>query len=199
MNTSKVYTVKGMVCKRCITTLQNELDQFDVIIDDLSLGKVGITFQVGNFDEDLFSSALNNLGFALSSNKSLRVVSEVKQIIVNYFRELDSLEAKIRFSELISGKLNMSYDNISSIFTSVEGITIENFVIKYRICLVKQLLRETNLTLTDIAYKMGFSSIQHLSKQFKDLTALSPSEYRAKNENNNYTINSGINVPGIMA
>lgn len=174
-----------MFCGRCITSLRNELQQHDLIIEDVSLGKVGISFQVEKFNENTLVRVLSNLGFSLGLNKNTKLVEQVKCLIKNYFETLDPLASKKRFSDLISDELNMSYDNISSIFSTYEKNTIENYVILYRINLVKSHIELGHHTLTEIAYITGFSSVFHLSKQFKELTNMTPSEYRMKHLANN--------------
>jgi AraC-like DNA-binding protein len=178
MDTAKTYIIKGMVCNRCITALQSSLQQHDLIVNNITLGKVGVNERRGDFDERLFATIVSSLGFSLGTDKHNRVVENVKAIIKHYFDQFDPLESKKRFSDLLSDALNMSYDNISSIFSAHEKITIETYIITYRIDLVKQFLSGSDLTLTEIAYRTGFSSIHHLSKQFKQTTGISPTEFR---------------------
>jgi len=194
MNASKTYTVKGMVCQRCITILQYELEQHHVKVDDVSLGKVGISFQSDNFNDSKFLKIISSLGFTLSINKNNRVVEQVKVIVRNYYTHTDPLETKMRFSDLLSDQLHMSYDTISSIFIAHENTTIENYIIAYRIELVKKMLGESEHSITEIAYRIGFSSIHHLSKQFKDLTGTTPSDYRAQANPKNVISNSSDNI-----
>ncbi len=179
MDTSTFYTVKGMVCNRCISQLQNALEQHDLKVSEVALGKVRLSVRAENFDESAFSTIVTSLGFSLGVNRNNKIVEQVKTVVRNYFNELNPLETKRRFSDLISDELNMSYDNIGSIFTAHETTTIENYIIEYRLGIVKALLNETDLSLTEIAYRTGFSSIHHLSKQFKDLTGVSPSDYKS--------------------
>jgi AraC family transcriptional regulator len=183
-----------MVCNRCISQLQNALEQHDLNVNEVALGKVGLSLTGDNFDENIFSNIVISLGFSLGVNKNNRVVEQVKSVVRNYFNELDPLETKLRYSDLLANTLNMSYDNISSIFTAHEKITIENYIIDYRLGLVKNLLSETDLSLTEIAYRIGFSSIHHLSKQFKEVTGITPSGYRSQLGHKNVISKSGDNT-----
>lgn len=182
-----------MVCNRCISILQTVLEKQDLVVNEITLGKVGISYKPETFNENVFSNLIMSLGFSLAVNRNSKVVETVKSVIKEHFENIDPLEERKRFSELISDTLNMSYDNISAIFTAHERVTIENYIIVYRIGLVKNMLIETELTLTEMAYRIGFSNIHHLSKQFKEVIGISPSEFRALrfSENKNIVNQSG--------
>ncbi|MCE3258748.1 MAG: helix-turn-helix protein [Bacteroidetes bacterium] len=198
MDTIKTYIIKGMVCNRCITTLKQELEQHHLNVNDVSLGKVGLVLEPEQFDESRFTKILLSLGFSIGVNKNNRVVDQVKSIVRNYFQQLDPHEEKIRFSDLISDKLNMTYDNISSIFSAHEKMTIENYIILYRIRIVKDLLQNTSYSLTEIAYRTGFNSIHHLSRQFKEVVGISPSDYKNQIVYKNDAINQKHDITFIL-
>lgn len=178
MNTIKTYTIKGMVCNRCITELAERLKQHDLIIHDLKLGSVGLSFQSEKFNDESLQLVLKSLGFSLVMKKNEKIVEQVKASVQAYFMHLDPLEIRTRFSETLAESMHMTYDTISSIFAADQRITIEQYMMQYRIEKVKQLLTETSLSLTEIAFRTGYSSIHHLSKQFKTMVGHSPSVYR---------------------
>lgn len=145
----------------------------------IGLGKV---FLEETLDRDSLAKVetfLRATGFETASDRNLRIVDQVKEIVRQAFTGGTELGTKPRFSSIISGKLHMNYDSISELFTSVEGTTLEKYIIFQRLEKVKELLVYSDLTLTHIAHLTGFSSIHHLSRQFKELTGLPPSHFKA--------------------
>jgi AraC family transcriptional regulator len=171
--------IKGMVCERCISVIKGGVSALGYAINNVSLGK--LTFAKSHDKEglDKIESFLVQNGFEMISNRQARVVSQVKEIINEVFRENIKHHSRLKFSALLSDNLHMNYDSISELFTEVEGITLEKFIITKRLEKVKELLVYTDFTLTEIAYITGFSSINHLSRQFKEITGLSPSHFKS--------------------
>lgn len=95
-----------MLCNRCITSLENELGQYELSIDTLSLGKVGISFHPDKFNDNMLSNTLTSLGFSLGNDKTGKLIESVQQLIKNYFETFDPLESKIRFSDMLRNELN---------------------------------------------------------------------------------------------
>ena len=122
---------------------------------------------------------LRDNGFELISKKKVRIVDQAKALINEVFSENVRYDSQLRFSSLLSEKLHLNYDSISELFSELEGITLEKYIITKRLEKVKELLVYTKFSLTEIAYITGFSSINHLSRQFKELTGLSPSHFKA--------------------
>jgi len=171
--------IKGMVCERCVSVVKEGITKLGFQIASISLGKLTLTKKVDDERLMVIESFLNKSGFELISNKQTRIVKQAKAVIAEVFSREIKADAHMKFSSLLSEKLNMNYDSISSLFTQSEGITLEKYIITKRLEKVKELLVYTELTLTDIAYFTGFSSINHLSRQFKELTGLAPSHFKS--------------------
>ena len=117
------------------------------------------------------------LGFELIDNKKSRLIEKIKATIIELIHHQDTVEA-IKLSEHLKNKLHYDYNYLSNLFSSVEGITIEQYLINQKIEKVKELLVYDELSLTEIAYRLGYSSLAHLSGQFKKVTGLSPSHFK---------------------
>jgi AraC family transcriptional regulator len=168
-----------MVCDRCISVIKEGITNLGYTITKISLGKVSLKEDLDKNDTDKVSLLLSETGFELVSNRHVRIVTQAKEVINEVFGENVKYDAKLKFSTLLAEKLHMNYDSISELFTEMEGITLEKFIITKRLEKVKELLVYTEFTLTEIAYITGFSSINHLSRQFKELTGFSPSYFKS--------------------
>ena len=171
--------IKGMVCERCVSVIREGITSLGYHVDNISLGKVTLKNELKKDDSDKISAFLSNNGFEIVSNRQIRIVTQAKQLIDEVFGENVKYDAKLKFSTLLSDKLHINYDSISELFSETEGITLEKYIIAKRLEKVKELLVYTEFTLTEIAYITGFSSINHLSRQFKELTGFSPSHFKS--------------------
>jgi AraC family transcriptional regulator len=171
--------IKGMVCERCISVIRDGIGALGYEVNNISLGKLSLENSSDQDGLDKIEGFLIQHGFEMISNRQVRIVRQVKDIIGQVFGEDIKYHSKLKFSVLLSESLNMNYDSISELFTEVEGVTLEKFIIAKRLEKVKELLVYTDFTLTKIAYISGFSSINHLSRQFKELTGLSPSHFKS--------------------
>jgi AraC family transcriptional regulator len=179
--------IKGMVCDRCIFTIRQVLQSAGYQIRAISLGKVVFYKPIEAEEKSHLKSLLGELGFELISDKNERLLAEIKEAIEEWRKSGEELSKKVKLSDYLSEKLNRGYDSLSHFFAHTEGKTIERYFISRRIEKVKELLKYTNLSLTEIAFETGFSSAHHLSAQFKKTTGLNPSALRAlKAENQRY-------------
>lgn len=170
--------IKGMVCDRCISVIREGITNLGYEVDKVSLGKLILKSRIENEDINQVEYFLAENGFEMISNRQIRIVNQAKELINDVFGQNVKYDAKLKFSSLLSDSLHMNYDSISELFTELEGITLEKYIITKRLEKVKELLVYTEFTLTEIAYITGFSSINHLSRQFKELTGLSPSHFK---------------------
>lgn len=171
--------IKGMVCQRCINTVTSELKQINMIPDEVSLGEVKLSSSIVFSDYDLLTEKLSPLGFTVLENKKLKLIKLVKDFTQKvYSGNFDFPEPFLFSAELIK-HTDKSYDLISQFFSEEEGITIEKYVIDQRIKKTRELLSTTELTLYEIAFKLGFSSTAHLSRQFKQHTGITPSDFKS--------------------
>lgn len=171
--------IKGMVCNRCITTVTQELQKLGIELDEVNLGVVKFAVKAPFTDYHSLNRKLEPLGFCVLENKRSKLAKEVKRIVSEVYSGEFDFPDRFRFSKLIVQKLEKEYDFISQQFSAEEGITIEKFVIDYRIEKVKELLVYTSLSLADISFQLGFSSVAHLSLQFKQQTGLNTSHFKA--------------------
>ena len=171
--------IKGMVCERCIAVIKEGITNLGHEVSRISLGKLSLNTDLSKDELSKIETFLRDNGFELISKKQVRIVDQAKALINEVFSENVRYDSQLRFSSLLSEKLHLNYDSISELFSKLEGITLEKYIITKRLEKVKELLVYTEFSLTEIAYITGFSSINHLSRQFKELTGLSPSHFKA--------------------
>lgn len=171
--------IKGMVCERCVSVIKDGITDLGYEVNKVSLGKLSLNSELDKDDYQRIESFLTENGFEMISNRQVRIVNQAKDIIGEVFGENLKYDSRLKFSALLSETLHMNYDSISELFTELEGITLEKYIITKRLEKVKELLVYTEFTLTEIAYITGFSSINHLSRQFKELTGFSPSHFKS--------------------
>ncbi len=177
MKTTSIY-IKNMVCERCIKVVKQEIEGLGYPIKNIELGKVVFKKET-EIDLDALSSVLNKEGFELIDDTSSKVISAIKTKVIQLIRSNRSEDKNLNLSEYLEKELGKSYSSLSSLFSEVEGRTIEKYAIQQRIERVKELLVYGEKTISEIAWELGYSSAQYLSNQFKSVTGLSPSQFRA--------------------
>lgn len=175
--------VKNMVCDRCIMAVRQELENLGLAYQHIQLGEIELASQPSAAQLKAFSAKLSAIGFELLDDKKARIVEKIKTSIVSLIHRSDD-DLNLKLSALLEEKLGLDYPYLSSLFSSVEGITIEKYTILQRIEKVKELLVYDELSLAGIADQLGYSSVQHLSQQFKKVTGLTASEFRKLKEKN---------------
>ena len=170
--------IRGMVCARCIDVVQTQLTQLGFDLLDLQLGTVRLHGSLHPGDLARIESALTQHGFGLVYEQNRTVHQRVKTFLDTFFESGELSEPKARLSARLQQELKLDYDTISGQFTKAEGITLEKYIINRRIDKVKERLVYSDDTLTEIAYRTGYSSVQHLSNQFRQQTGLTPSYFR---------------------
>jgi AraC family transcriptional regulator len=175
--------IKNMVCDRCILVVRQELDKLNVSYKNIQLGEVELANQPEAKKMDELKNQLQLLGFELLDDKKSTLVEKIKTAIIQLIHGTEAEELNKKLSVLLSEKLKLDYHYISGLFSSIEGMTIEKYVILQRIEKAKELLMYAELTLSEIADKLGYSSVQHLSQQFKKTTGLTPSHFKDLKKN----------------
>lgn len=175
--------VKNMVCERCIMAVRHELQQLGLAYRYVQLGEIELAGTPGQDRLNVLSNALSAIGFELLDDKKSRTVEKIKTTIVSLIHRNNG-EFNLKLSALLEEKLGLDYAYLSTLFSSVEGITIEKYAILQRIERVKELLVYDELSLGEIADQLGYSSVQHLSLQFKKITGLTASQFRNLKEKN---------------
>ena len=165
-----------MVCQRCIMTVENILKKEQVPYSKVSLGEVELRRELNEAEMKNVEADLKQVGFELITGRTNKIIEDIKQLVMEYIALGD--EKKTKLSAFITSKLHYDYSYLSDLFSSVEGITIEHYLITQRIEIVKELLVYDQLSLTEIAYQVGFSSVHHLSAQFKKVTGLTPTHFK---------------------
>ena len=179
MKKKNILYVKNMVCPRCVKVVREELEKLDVVINSIVLGEVETKLQKEQLPIDKITKVLKDNGFELIDDSISRTVEKIKKIIISVIQEYeDENLTKINFPSQIASEINKEYSSLSSLFSKNEGITIEHYIILQKIEKVKEYLKYDELTLSEIAYKLGYSSVQHLSRQFKKNTGLTASEFK---------------------
>lgn len=181
MEDCQTLAIKGMVCNRCITVLTSALEAFELIVKDVHLGKITVCglSKLKNLSD--LESQLASLGFEVLQNRDEKLVDRIKAIVRTTLQAQSQLLTKVKFSKILSEQLHGSYDSLSAVFAKTEGITLESFIIIQRLDKIKECIVHTELPLTQIAYLNGYSSVFHLSRQFKHHTGITPSHFRRLN------------------
>jgi len=168
--------IKNMVCSRCIRVVKDELTDLGIDVVDVRLGRAVLANPPQNLDEMVDRLAQN--GFELLEDKNAKIVESIKNRIIDLIYSDRLEEMHINLSQDLSQHLGKDYSALSKLFSDVESITIEKFFILHKVERVKELIVYDELTLSEIAYRLGYSSVQHLSNQFKKTTGLSPSHFK---------------------
>lgn len=166
-----------MVCNRCILVVKNELERLGLHPETVSLGEVKFNTHLTGDKLTEIENALVPLGFELIDDRRNILIERIKNIIINTVHH-NNEKLKINLSELISTELNYDYNYLSNIFSEVEGTTIEKYFIAQRIEKIKELLVYDELTLSEIADRLNYSSVAYLSNQFRKTTGLTPSHFK---------------------
>ena len=170
--------IKNMVCQRCIQAVKAEAEKLGIHNADITLGQMQFADKQPEVQAlETLKSALCNLGFEIIDDKKSRLIERVKTLVIEKIHHNDG-ELNNNWTELITAELHYEYNYISNLYSSIEGITIEQFIIRQKIEKVKELLFYDEHTLSEIAYRMGYSSAAYLTNQFKKITGMTPGQFR---------------------
>ena len=166
-----------MVCNRCILVVKNELEKLGFQTLSISLGEVELKNDLSETEKTSLDNHLKTFGFELIDDKKSRLIGQIKSTIIEIIHK-NNTELKSNLSDYLSSKLHHDYTYLSNLFSEVEGTTIEKHFIAQKIEKVKELLVYDELSLSEIAYQMNYSSVGYLSNQFKKVTGLTPTHYK---------------------
>lgn len=178
--------IKNMVCDRCKMVVSNEIHKHGLHPLQIELGRVTIDEQISAQQHADLEQSLNSYGFELLDDARSKTVERIKKYIIQKIQHDRVLDLKVNWSTLLANELYHDYKQLSLLFSSVEGITIEQFIIRQKIERVKELLFYDEFNLNEISYQLGYSSVQHLSMQFKKITGQTPSQFKVAR-----TVNGG--------
>jgi YesN/AraC family two-component response regulator len=170
-----------MVCIRCKMVVKSELEKLGLRYVVVELGEVELLEEMTAEQHDAFKTAIFRSGLELLDDKKSVLIQKIKNVIVDLVHYSEE-PLSVNLSEYLSKKLNHDYTYLANLFSEVTGLTIEKFFIIHKIERVKELLVYNELTLTEIAYKMHYSSVSHISFQFKKITGLTPSHFKKLKE-----------------
>lgn len=181
-NETTLY-IRNMVCSRCIRVVEEEFGKLGLNIKSISLGEVKIENHLTNAELERIRKVLDDNGFELIEDRRMRLIEQIKLLILDLIRDEEKIAGKINLTDYLSGKLKSDYNNLSTLFSSVENITIEHYYILQKIERAKELLKYGELTLSEIAFRLGYSSVAHLSAQFKKVTGMNANQFKSLTEN----------------
>ncbi len=174
---AEILYIKNMVCDRCIKTVTKILCDLGIEHKPVLLGEAHIFKHIETSLKEKLSERLFSEGFELIDNRKSRIIEQIKKALISLIQN-EYPDKRISLSKYLAHQLNHDYSYLSNLFSSIEGKTIEHFFIQQKIEKVKELLVYDELTLSEIAYKLGYSSVAHLSNQFKKATGLTPSYFK---------------------
>lgn len=170
--------IKNMVCDRCIRAVQHILDHHHIKARSVKLGEVILDVPVSSEQLQALDADLQAEGFQRMEDYKGKLVTAIKNLLIRTIHYGDLSDRRENFSDLIARSLHKDYHYLSALFSEAESLTIEQFIILQKIEKVKELLVYGEKTLSDIAFDMGYSSVAHLSSQFKKVTGFTPSAFR---------------------
>ena len=172
-----------MVSLRCISDVKNILENIETVkVLNVTLGKAELYYDVNIVSKKEISSKLVENNFPLIDDKDAQLVEQIKNACIESIYFGNNTNSLIRNSEYLSEKLNMQYSHINKVFSEYTNTTLEKFLIKVKIEKVKELISYNEMTLSEIAYIMGYSSVQYLSNQFRQVTGVSVTEFRQSDQ-----------------
>lgn len=166
-----------MVCNRCIEAVREEFEKGGISVSKIRLGEVEIETLLDSPKKDQISRALSQRGFELLEDKNGQIIEIIKSLIVEQIHHVDQA-LNTNYSTFLEREVGKDYSTLSGLFSSVEGVTIERYIILQKLEKIKELLIYDELNLSQIAHRLGYSSVQHLSNQFKKNTGMTPSEFK---------------------
>lgn len=166
-----------MVCNRCISAVKQELEKLKLSATNILLGEVQLTKEPSEKQLLQLKQNLSALGFEVLDDNKKKLIEKIKNIVIDQVHH-SSIDVQHNFSAILSKKLNKDYSYLSGLFSDVEGITIEKYIINQKIEKVKELIIYNEMNVSEIAMQLGYSSVAHLSAQFKKVTGLTPSHFK---------------------
>jgi AraC family transcriptional regulator len=175
--------IRNMVCNRCIKVVGEELRKLEIETEFIELGKVGLSKKLTHSELEQVKNVLQENGFQIIDDRKSLIIERIKKLIIEIVHYQKETAKHLNISDHIEKEMGYDYSYLSNLFSSVEGITIEKYLINQKIEKVKEWLAYDELTLNEIAYRLGYSSVQHLSSQFRKVTGLTPSYFKKIKEN----------------
>lgn len=170
-----------MVCNRCISVVKSEFEKAGFEPLNIALGELELKKEINKIELEVINTKLIAHGFELIGDKKSKLIEKIKSVLISQIH-YSGEKNKVNYSHLITDELHRDYSYLSNLFSEIEGITIEQYIILQKIEKVKELLVYDELNLSQIADELGYSSVSHLSRQFKKITGLTPSHFKVIKE-----------------
>ncbi|WP_040496436.1 helix-turn-helix domain-containing protein [Fulvivirga imtechensis] len=181
-----ILYIKNMVCDRCKMAVTVALEKLGLHPENVTLGEVKLKEeQLTDSQQQRLHAALHELGFERIEDRKARMIERIKNKIIQVIHNSGQVSQKYNWSDVLAEELHYDYNYLSNLFSSVEGLTIEQFIIRQKIERVKELLFYDELSLSEISWKLGYSSVAHLSSQFKKVTGMTPSHMKKSRQMEN--------------
>lgn len=173
-----VVDIKNMVCPRCVAAVRGIFNDLNVPVESVRLGQVVLLEPLAPNDSARLDELLKQNGFERIDDQRAQLLESIKTSVIELIHHQDHFALNVNWSHYLSEKLNNDYSYLSSLFSSVSGITLEQYIIKQKIEKVKEFLIYNQLSLKEIAFKLSYSSVAHLSSQFKKISGMTPSAFK---------------------
>ncbi len=173
----EILNIRNMVCPRCVMVVRNTLEGLGYEVPDVELGRAEVIADE-SIDFEEIDRQLREYGFELIKGRNQQLVEQIKTLLIQYVQQLEENEEPPKVSEYLADKLHQNYSSLSSVFSEQEETTIEKYLIHLKIERVKELLFYGEMTLSEIAWKLNYSSVAYLSSQFKQITGMSVTDYK---------------------
>jgi len=184
----KLY-IKNMVCSRCIMVVKSELEKLGFKQFSVNLGEVETSDTITDIQKLEIEIHLKKFGFALINDKKSRTINKIKTLLIDLVQNKNN-DLNKNLSDYISDQIHQDYNSLSNLFSEVENTTIEKYFISQKIEKVKELIIYNEFSISEIAYELGYSSVAHLSNQFKKVTGLTPSHFKLVGQNKRKSIDN---------
>ena len=175
-----------MVCQRCISAVEETLTKLNISYTEVKLGEARVNSS--NIDFARLNKELETIGFEIIQDKSVQTVERAKALIIDYIHHSKEENLKMNFSDYLAEEIGKDYSYVSKKFSEIENLTIEKFIILQKIERVKELISYNDLNFSEIAFQLNYSSVAHLSKQFKQTTGITLSSYKKEKEKDRSTL-----------
>jgi len=173
-----ILTIRNMVCDCCIKVIRDELENIDTLnIKSIRLGEIRLIRPVQKPALEMLEKRLSAIGFEVVTDKDKILVEQVKQAIIHLVHHT-TFNAMVRNSDYLVERFELSYPYLSNLFSKAEGLTLEKYIILQKIEKVKELIQYNDLSISEIAYMMGYSSVQYLYTQFKSVTKIPVTDFK---------------------
>lgn len=170
-----------MVCPRCIRVVREDLEKLGMEVLDVTLGRVEANYDPEQIPDALIGETLEKAGFEILQDKEQKIIEQIKLQILRMLNNPGSKKLSMKNSKYLEEEIGVNYGYLSRLFSQQEGITIEKYLIRQKVEKVKEALKYEDASLEEIAFRLDYSSVAHLSKQFKDVTGMTITQFKKEN------------------